>query len=37
MGKAAGVPAALVRGLAVPLGEGRAADLVRPAGEDMFR
>lgn len=37
MGKAAGIPAALVRGLAVPRGEGRATDLVRPAGEDMFR
>jgi len=37
MGKAAGIPAALVRGLAVPRGEGRVADLVRPAGEDMFR
>ena len=37
MGKAAGVPAALVRGLAVPRGEGRAADLIRPPEEDMFR
>ena len=37
MGKAAGIPAALVRGLAVPRGEGRATDLVRPADEDMFR
>jgi coenzyme F420-0:L-glutamate ligase / coenzyme F420-1:gamma-L-glutamate ligase len=37
MGKAAGLPAALIRGLAVPRGEGRATDLVRPAGEDMFR
>ncbi len=37
MGKAAGIPAALIRGLAVPRGEGRATDLVRPAGEDMFR
>ena len=37
MGKAAGLPAALVRGLAAPRGEGRATDLVRPAGEDMFR
>jgi len=37
MGKAAGIPAALVRGLAAPCGEGRATDLVRPAGEDMFR
>ena len=32
-----GLPAALVRGLAVPRGEGRATDLVRPAGEDLFR
>jgi len=37
MGKAAGIPAALLRGLAVPRGEGRAADLVRPAAEDLFR
>lgn len=37
MGKAAGLPAALVRGLAVPPGEGRAADLVRPPADDMFR
>jgi coenzyme F420-0:L-glutamate ligase/coenzyme F420-1:gamma-L-glutamate ligase len=37
MGKAAGVPAALVRGLAVARGEGRAVDLIRPPGEDMFR
>jgi len=37
MGKASGLPAALVRGLAVPRGEGRATDLVRPAGEDLFR
>jgi len=37
MGKAASVPAALVRGLTVPRGEGRAIDLVRPADEDMFR
>jgi coenzyme F420-0:L-glutamate ligase/coenzyme F420-1:gamma-L-glutamate ligase len=37
MGKAAGLPAALIRGLAVPRGDGRATDLVRPAGEDMFR
>jgi len=37
MGKAAGIPAALIRGLAAPRGEGRATDLVRPADEDMFR
>lgn len=37
MGKAAGVPAALMRGLALSRGEGRAADLIRAPGEDMFR
>lgn len=37
MGKASGIPAALVRGLAVPPGEGRARDLVRPVDEDLFR
>ena len=37
MGKATGVPAAIVRGLRWPEGEGRAADLVRPAAEDLFR
>jgi len=37
MGKIAGIPAALVRGLHVPRGEGRATDLVRPAAEDLFR
>jgi coenzyme F420-0:L-glutamate ligase/coenzyme F420-1:gamma-L-glutamate ligase len=37
MGKAIGVPAAIVRGLTWPPGEGRAADLVRPADEDLFR
>ena len=37
MGKAAGIPAALMRGLQVPPGEGRAVDLIRPAGEDLFR
>jgi len=37
MGKASGVPAAIVRGLAYPKGEGRATDLVRPADQDMFR
>lgn len=36
MGKAAGIPAALIRGLETRRGEGRAADLVRPPGEDMF-
>lgn len=37
MGKAKGVPLAVVRGLEYPTGEGRATDLVRPADEDMFR
>ncbi len=37
MGKAAGIPAAVVRGVPRPAGEGRAADLVRPAEDDMFR
>lgn len=37
MGKATSVPAALLRGIAVPVGEGRAVDLVRPPDEDMFR
>jgi len=37
MGKASAVPAALVRGATLPPGEGRAADLVRPADEDLFR
>jgi coenzyme F420-0:L-glutamate ligase/coenzyme F420-1:gamma-L-glutamate ligase len=36
MGKVAGVPAAVVRGLAVA-GEGRAADLVMPPERDLFR
>jgi coenzyme F420-0:L-glutamate ligase/coenzyme F420-1:gamma-L-glutamate ligase len=37
MGKIDKVPAALVRGLSRALGEGKAADLVRPAATDMFR
>ena len=37
MGKATGIPVALVRGLDWRPGEGRATDLVRPAAEDMFR
>ncbi|MEE8375382.1 MAG: coenzyme F420-0:L-glutamate ligase [Acidimicrobiia bacterium] len=37
MGKADGIPAALVRGYGGPRGEGRAADLVRPVDEDLFR
>jgi coenzyme F420-0:L-glutamate ligase/coenzyme F420-1:gamma-L-glutamate ligase len=37
MGKASGIPAAVVRGLDWPQVEGRAADLVRTADEDLFR
>ena len=37
MGKAKGVPLAVVRGVEYPTGEGRATDLVRPPEEDMFR
>ena len=37
MGKAAAIPAALVRGVEVPSGEGRAIDLVITDDEDLFR
>lgn len=37
MGKASGIPVALIRGYQVPPGEGRGRDLVRPPGEDLFR
>jgi coenzyme F420-0:L-glutamate ligase/coenzyme F420-1:gamma-L-glutamate ligase len=37
MGKASGIPAALIRGYEGPRGEGRGSDLVRPIDEDMFR
>lgn len=37
MGKAAGIPAALIRGYGWVPGDGRATDLVRPASEDLFR
>lgn len=37
MGKASGVPAALVRGYDGPRGEGRGSDLVRPIDGDLFR
>lgn len=37
MGKADGIPAALVRGYAGPRGKGRGRDLVRPVDEDLFR
>jgi len=36
MGKAARIPAAIIRGLTLR-GAGRAADMVRPAAEDLFR
>lgn len=36
MGKATGIPAAIVRGLDLS-GDGRVSDLVRPPGEDLFR
>ena len=37
MGKADGIPAALIRGYNGPRGEGRGQDLIRPAEEDLFR
>ncbi len=37
MGKADGIPAALIRGYDGPRGEGRGADLVRSADDDLFR
>ncbi len=37
MGKATGIPVAVVRGLSWQRGHGRAVDLVRPPGEDLFR
>jgi coenzyme F420-0:L-glutamate ligase / coenzyme F420-1:gamma-L-glutamate ligase len=36
-GKASRVPAALVRGVPRPKGDGRARDLVRPPADDLFR
>jgi coenzyme F420-0:L-glutamate ligase/coenzyme F420-1:gamma-L-glutamate ligase len=36
MGKAAGIPAAVVRGYAVPAGDGAARDLVMPRERDLF-
>jgi coenzyme F420-0:L-glutamate ligase/coenzyme F420-1:gamma-L-glutamate ligase len=36
MGKATGIPVAIVRGLSLS-GNGRATDIVRPANEDLFR
>lgn len=37
MGKASGVPAALVKGYEGPRGDGRGSELVRPVDEDLFR
>ena len=37
MGKADAIPAALLRGLTIAGGHGRATDLVRPPREDLFR
>jgi len=37
MGKASGIPAALIRGYDGPRGDGRGTDLVRPSEEDLFR
>jgi len=37
MGKASGIPAALIRGYGGPRGDGRASELVRPVDEDLFR
>jgi len=37
MGKADGIPAALIRGYDGPRGDGRGRDLVRPPDEDLFR
>ena len=37
MGKAEGIPAALIRGYEGPRGDGRGADLVRKPDEDLFR
>ena len=37
MGKATGVPVAIVRGVTWTPGSGRATELVRPPHEDLFR
>jgi coenzyme F420-0:L-glutamate ligase/coenzyme F420-1:gamma-L-glutamate ligase len=37
MGKAEGIPAALVKGYEGERGDGRGQDLVRPVAEDLFR
>lgn len=36
-GKARGIPVAVVRGLSLPVEDGAATDLIRPASEDLFR
>ena len=36
MGKAGGVPAALIRGYRVPAGDGSARELVMPPERDLF-
>jgi coenzyme F420-0:L-glutamate ligase/coenzyme F420-1:gamma-L-glutamate ligase len=36
MGKAAGVPAAVIRGYSVPAGDGSARELVMPPERDLF-
>lgn len=37
MGKASGIPAALIKGYGFQRGDGSVADLIRPPGEDLFR
>lgn len=37
MGKAEGIPAALIHGYTGPRGDGRGKDLIRPVSEDLFR
>ncbi len=37
MGKARGIPAVIVRGVIYPRGGGKATDLIRQPGEDLFR
>lgn len=37
MGKATGIPAAIVRGYAYTPGSGRVSEMIRPAAEDLFR
>jgi len=37
MGKTSGIPAAVIEGFIYPSAEGAGKDLIRPAGEDLFR